>query len=64
MENVNMNDKVNINDEELEDVSGGIGASIRCGECAICGSRLPKVSLVNHNLRTICKVCLAKISNK
>lgn len=64
MENVNMNDKVNINDEQLEDVSGGIGASIRCGECDICGSRLPNVSLVNHHHRTICKICLAKISNK
>ena len=64
MENVNMNDKVNINDEELEDISGGALASMAYGECSICGSRLPKVCLAKHNLRTVCKVCLAKISNK
>ena len=64
MENVNMNDKVNINDEQLEDVSGGALASMIYGECSICGSRLPIACLAKHNLRTVCKVCLAKISNK
>lgn len=56
IENVNTNEKVNINDEQLEDVSGGITPdSWRTGRCSVCGNIVPNLNLVNHHLRKVCK---------
>ena len=65
MENVNMNKKPNINDELLDDISGGIiPKSTQSYYCDICGKLTPDINLVNHHLKKVCKKCLEKISNK
>lgn len=64
MENVNKNEQVNINDEQLEDVSGGnIPYSMQNGRCYLCGKITQNLNLVDHHHHKICKVCLANISN-
>ena len=42
IENVKLNEKANINDELLEDISGGITPdSLRNGRCFVCGKLTP-----------------------
>ena len=64
MENVNMNEKANINDELLEDISGGTPASLASQRCDFCGKITQNLNLVDHHLKKICKSCLKKINNK
>ena len=64
MENVNMKEKANINDELLEDISGGsIPASLQSSRCSVCGKLTSNLNLRDHHLRKVCKKCLANISN-
>lgn len=63
MENANKNEKVNINDELLEDISGGTPGLVGSRPCAACGKHVPKVSMELHHARLICKSCMLKISN-
>lgn len=64
MENVNTNEKFNINDEQLEDVSGGAPGLLGSIPCDICGNRVPKGTLVEYHLRRICRLCQAKVNSK
>ena len=60
----NKNEKVNINDELLADVSGGISPGlVGSGKCSVCGNHVPKVNLELHHSRLVCKVCLVKLNN-
>jgi hypothetical protein len=64
MENVKKNKKININDEQLEDVSGGnIPNSLQADRCYLCGKITQNFNLVDHHHHKVCKVCLANISN-
>ncbi len=64
MENGNMNEKVNINDELLVDVSGGALDALKISRCSVCGNQTPNYYLVDHQFEKICKSCLEKSSNK
>ena len=64
MENGNMNEKANINDDLLVDVSGGYPGLMGTAQCSVCGKYVPKVNLEVHHLQKVCKICLVKLSNK
>ena len=65
MENVKLNEKAIVIDEQLEDISGGITPdSLRNGRCFVCGKLTPNLNLEDHNLKKVCRSCLKKISNK
>ena len=64
MENVNMNEKANISDELLEDISGGALDALKTIRCSVCGNLTPNFDLVAHHFEKVCKNCLEKINNK
>ena len=64
MENVNMNEKANISDELLEDISGGLLDALKTSRCSVCGNLTPDYNLADHYSEKVCKSCLEKISNK
>ncbi len=64
MENVNMNEKANIHDELLEDISGGGLDALKTSRCSVCGTLTPNYNLVDHYYKKVCKSCLEKINNK
>ena len=65
MENKMLNENANINDELLEDVSGGVvPESLKTGRCYVCGNLTPNLDLVDHHLHKVCKKCLKKLNNK
>ena len=60
-----MNEKANISDELLEDVSGGVTPdSLRNGRCSVCGNITPNLNLIDHHRQKVCKSCLAKLNNR
>ncbi|MBO7251003.1 MAG: hypothetical protein J6V25_00080 [Oscillospiraceae bacterium] len=64
MENVNMNEKANISDELLEDISGGGLDALKTSRCSVCGNLTPNYNLVDHYYEKVCKSCMEKINNK
>ena len=57
--------KASVNDELLEDISGGIiPDSMGTGRCSVCGNIVPNLNLVNHHLRKVCKDCIKKIGER
>ena len=64
MENVNMNEKANISDELLEDISGGGLDALKTSRCSVCGNLTPNYNLVDHHYEKVCKSCMEKINNK
>ena len=65
MENKMPNEKANISDELLEDVSGGVTPdSLKTGRCSVCGKLTPNLNLIDHHLQKVCKNCLAKLNNR
>lgn len=63
-ENVHMNEKANINNELLEDISGGALDALKTGRCSVCGNLTPNYNLVDHHFKKVCKSCMEKINNK
>ena len=62
MENMN---KVNLTDNELNEVSGGLQPSqIQKTRCEICEKVVSKLQIVDYNNRHICKECMEKINNR
>ena len=64
MENANKNEKANINDELLEDISGGALDALKTSRCSVCGKLTPNYDLVDHHFEKVCKNCMDKINNK
>ena len=64
MENVNMNEKANISDELLEDISGGALDALKTIRCSVCGNLTPNYDLVDHYRKKVCKSCMENINNK
>ena len=63
MENVKLNEKGNITDEMLEDVSGGAGL-ISEGFCPLRRRNVVKYTMVKYGSNFICKDCCNKLENK
>ena len=65
MEKVKMNENATINDEQLEEISGGFTpVSLGTGRCAVCGKLTPNLNLIDHHRQKICRSCLKKITNE
>ena len=64
MENVNINEKANISDELLEDISGGALDALKTSRCSVCGNLTPNYDLVDHYRNKVCKSCMEKINDK
>ena len=64
MENVNKNENAVVIDEQLENISGGVDASILKAWCPMCKKFVSKHEIVNVNNRGVCKACAEKINNR
>ena len=65
MENVTMNEKAVIIDEQLENVSGGVDPScILKTYCSLCKKTVSKLEIVNYNNRPVCKTCMEKLNKR
>ena len=63
MENVTMNEKAIIIDEQLENISGGknnFNTLVQFCDC--CKKRAPKHEIVFYNNRRVCKTCMEKFN--
>ena len=64
MENANKNVTADIDEELLDDVSGGFAPeSLQSGYCSVCGKLTPNMFLEIRNSRKVCKTCLEGDSN-
>ena len=61
MENNKLNEKANVADEVLDDISGGLGNYSEI-LCPFCRQYVPKFTAVKHKNRLICRECMAKIN--
>ena len=64
MENVTMNDKAVIIDEQLDNISGGIDISDGFPKtlCSYCKKTVSVVEITKFNNRLACKECMAKLN--
>jgi rubredoxin len=66
MENVIKNEKAIVNEEQLDNVSGGTSYNDVAASypCSVCGVLYPSFNMVVYHNKRVCNKCMKEINNR